>query len=262
MSGAILWVSKQNDSTTLQSIYSLHRWPPHQRGRNEICRRIVRSLLTNCLEMLVLGTTWTSWHLVVREQSCKISHKNGLRHVTNDWQGWFPIFITRMTIVNIVMRETRHSTADRVYSRTQTLLATLRTQNQPQVVSSVFLEVVLLSQSVGCSRNKLRFRTVLQNLKSFHWMLDYVRMGYLLLIFGTLWLKFYIQPKIKVNHNILAPRKLGQFLFPKPRPNMSQENRRLTNPVRWITYLPTRILLKESLICTSLKTTKQWSKWS
>ena len=33
--------------------------------------------------------------------------------------------------------------------------------------------------------NKLRFRTVLQNLKSFRWMLDYVWMGYLLLIFVT-----------------------------------------------------------------------------
>ena len=28
MCGAILWVSKENDSTTLQSIYSMNRWPP------------------------------------------------------------------------------------------------------------------------------------------------------------------------------------------------------------------------------------------
>ena len=43
-----------------------------------------------------------------------------------------------------------------------------------------------LSQSVGCARNKHRFRTVLQNLKLFLWTLDYVWMGYLLSIFGTL----------------------------------------------------------------------------
>ena len=32
-------------------------------------------------------------------------------------------------------------------------------------VSCVFMEVELVSQSVGCARNKLRFRTVLRNLK-------------------------------------------------------------------------------------------------
>ena len=51
------------------------------------------------------------------------------------------MFITQMTVVNVVMWETRHSTADWVCSMTQTLLATLRSQNQPQVVSCVFLEV-------------------------------------------------------------------------------------------------------------------------
>ena len=30
MCGTILWVGKQDDTTTLQSIYSMHRWPPLQ----------------------------------------------------------------------------------------------------------------------------------------------------------------------------------------------------------------------------------------
>ena len=46
-----------------------------------------------------------------------------------------------MTIDNIVMRETRHSIVDWVYSKTQTLRATLKTQNQPQGESCVFSEV-------------------------------------------------------------------------------------------------------------------------
>ena len=92
--------------------------------------------------------------------------------------------------VTIVMWETQYSVADLVYSKTQTLLATWRTQNQLQVVSCEFWEVELLSQSLGCARNKFRFRTFLQNLKLFLWMLDYVWMDYLLLIFGTLWLRF------------------------------------------------------------------------
>ena len=46
-----------------------------------------------------------------------------------------------MTIVKIAMWETRHSIADWVIIKTQTLLATLRTLSQPQEVSCVFLEV-------------------------------------------------------------------------------------------------------------------------
>ena len=52
MCGTILWVSKHDDSTTLQSIYSMHWWPSFQRKRNEICRKITKSMLSNCSEML------------------------------------------------------------------------------------------------------------------------------------------------------------------------------------------------------------------
>ena len=71
--GAILWVSKQDESTTLQSIYSMHRWPPLQRRRNEICWRIVTSMLSNCSEMFLL--VGTNWYSMVSEQICKIHHK-------------------------------------------------------------------------------------------------------------------------------------------------------------------------------------------
>ena len=43
----------------------------------------------------------------------------------------------------------------------------------------------ILSQSVGCARNKLLSRAAPQSLRAFLWMLDYVWMGYLLPIFGT-----------------------------------------------------------------------------
>ena len=57
--GTILRVSKQDDSLTLQSIYSMHRWPPLQRRRRDkICWRIVKHLLSNCSEMLIFGTYW------------------------------------------------------------------------------------------------------------------------------------------------------------------------------------------------------------
>ena len=46
-----------------------------KKGGIRISWRIVISLIINCLEVFILGTNWTIWHLVVREQACKISHK-------------------------------------------------------------------------------------------------------------------------------------------------------------------------------------------
>ena len=48
----------------------------------------------------------------------------------------------------------------------------LRTQNLLREEHYVFLAVIHLFQLVGCARNKLQFRTVPQNHKSFLWMQD------------------------------------------------------------------------------------------
>ena len=74
MFGTILWVGKQDDSTTLQSIYSMQRWPLLQRGRNKICRRIVKNMLSNCSEMLVLSTNWKTWYSMVSKKTCTIDY--------------------------------------------------------------------------------------------------------------------------------------------------------------------------------------------
>ena len=47
----------------------------HHVRRKKICWRIVRSLLANCLEMLVLGTNLKTRHSVVGQQTCTINHK-------------------------------------------------------------------------------------------------------------------------------------------------------------------------------------------
>ena len=75
MCGKILWVGKQDDSTTLQSINSMHWWPSFQRRRIEIRGRIVKSMLSNCSEMLIRGINWKTRHYVVGQQTCKGSHK-------------------------------------------------------------------------------------------------------------------------------------------------------------------------------------------
>ena len=81
--------------------------------------------------------------------------------------------------------ETRLSIVDWAFSKTQILLATLRTQNQLREESYVFLEVEHLFLSVGCARNKRQYPTVLQSQKLFRWMLVCEWMDYLRLIYGT-----------------------------------------------------------------------------
>ena len=84
-----------------------------------------KSFLTHCFEMLVLSTNWTTWHPVGQSTSLRDQSQNGLRLVTDAWQGWFLAFITQTNSDNIVMWETRHSIVDWVCFKTQTLLATL-----------------------------------------------------------------------------------------------------------------------------------------
>ena len=70
MCGKILWAGKQDDSTTPQSINSMPWRPSFQRRRIEIRRRIVKCMLSNCSEMLVLGAYWKTWYSMVSEQTC------------------------------------------------------------------------------------------------------------------------------------------------------------------------------------------------
>ena len=75
MCWTILWVGEQDDSTTLQSMNPMHWWPSFQRRRIEIRGRIVKSIISNCSEMLLLGTYWKTWYSLVSEQTCTIDHK-------------------------------------------------------------------------------------------------------------------------------------------------------------------------------------------
>ena len=67
-----------------------------------------------------------------------------------------------------------------VCSMTQILLATFRIQNQLREESCVSLEVEHSFLSVRCAGMKRQYPTVLQNLKSSCWILDYEWMDYLL----------------------------------------------------------------------------------
>ena len=70
--GTILWVGEQNDSTTLQSINSLHWRPSFQRRRNEISWRIVTSMLSIVLKSFFLVRIGKTWYSLVSGQTCTI----------------------------------------------------------------------------------------------------------------------------------------------------------------------------------------------
>ena len=58
------------------------------------------------------------------------------------------------------------------YFKDPILQEILKIQNLHQVEHRAFSEAIRLFQSVGCVRNKLQFRTVQQNQKSFPWTQD------------------------------------------------------------------------------------------
>ena len=112
MCRTILWVGEQNDSTTLQSINSMHWWPSFQRRRIEIRGRIVTSMLSNCSEMPFLGTNWKTWYSMVSEKNLQDQSLNGPKHVTNDYLVWSPTVIIHLSTNSIVMWETLPNNAD------------------------------------------------------------------------------------------------------------------------------------------------------
>ena len=58
MCGAILRADEQNNPATVQSYNSMPGWPSMQTRWIGICRRIVKSMLSNCPQMPVFGTHW------------------------------------------------------------------------------------------------------------------------------------------------------------------------------------------------------------
>ena len=130
MCGTILWVGKQGDLTTLQSIYSMHRWRPWlQRRRNEICWRIVTSMLPNCFEMFILGTNWKPWYSMVQWTNLHDQSRNGPKPVTNAWIDWFHTFITHVNTNSIAMWVILQNNADWDCFKTPVLREILRIQN-------------------------------------------------------------------------------------------------------------------------------------
>ena len=122
--------------------------------------------------MFLFGTNWKTRYSLVSEQMCTINYKMdwSLWHTTISFDLLHP---SHMWLQTIFVWETLPNHADWDCFKTPILREILRTQNLRQVELCSFSEVMRLFQSVGCVRNKLQFRTVQQNQKSFPWTLDW-----------------------------------------------------------------------------------------
>ena len=105
---------------------------------------IVKRMLSNCSEMLILGTCWKTRYSMVGEQICTIHYKMD----QSLWQTLesidFHTFIIHVNTNSIAMWLILQNNADWDCFKTQNLQEILRTQNLRQVEHCAFLKVLLL----------------------------------------------------------------------------------------------------------------------
>ena len=108
---------------------------------------IVKNRMSNRTEMFVFGTQSQTRHSTVRKQASSIVTKllRRRKHVTDAWLVWFFTFMTRVIAENIAMWEIQHSTVDWDYSKTQTVLVTVKTLNRPRerILCNTFHTILL-----------------------------------------------------------------------------------------------------------------------
>ena len=142
-------------------------------------KRKKQNLLKNC-QLPALKLFWNAYiwqeldDLIYCGQGTNLHDRsqNGPKPVTNAWINWYLTFITHVNTNSIVMWVILQNNADWDCFKTPILQEILRIQNLHQVEHCAFLEVIRLFQSVECVRNKLQFRTLQQNQKSFPWTQD------------------------------------------------------------------------------------------
>ena len=215
-------------------------------------------IVLKCSYLARIGRREILWSM----NKLALSIKNGPNLVTNEYLVWSPTFIIQVNTNNVVMWETLPRNAVWDCFKTPILQEILKNQNLQQMEQCAFLKVIHLFQSVGCVRNKLQFRTVQQNQKSFPWMQNQSRTVSPHLIYG-IWSSQFLETRIRViKHGEFCVRtnvKIVQHLTP-----IRNESNFMEWSMIWtmeITFPHTSTLLVWKLCCMCLKTTKQWLRW-
>ena len=167
----VSWQTRRLNNSTRYPLLALTTIISKKKNWNpwENCLKYALKLFWNActwhgLEDLIFYGQWINLH----DRS-----QNGSKPVTNDYLVWSLTFIIHVHTNSIAMCETLPNNADWDCFKTPILQEILRIQNLHQVEHGAFLEAIHLSQSVACVRNRLQFRTVQQNQKSFPWMQDW-----------------------------------------------------------------------------------------
>ena len=195
----VSWQTRRLNNSTKYQLHVLmtiiskkKNWNPWENCQKYDLKLFWNVCIWHVLEDLIFYGQWTNLH----DRS-----KNGPKRVTNDYLVWSLTFIIHVNTNNIAMWETLPNNADWDYFKTPILQEILRIQNLHQVEHCAFSEVIRLFQSVGCVRNKLQFRTVQQNQKSFPWTQDWGWTVYPHLIYGIWSSQFLMETRIRVIKN-------------------------------------------------------------
>ena len=190
------------------------------KGRAWISWRMIGSMHTICLKMLVRGQNWLTRHSVVSQQTCPIYHKVD----SSLWQTFGQTTFLHPSHTRDYRQYChvgKHSTtlSIGVISGLWFLLEIFKIRNQHLEEFCVFLVLAHLRPSVGCARSKLQYHTVPQNLKLYHWMLDCAWTVYLLFICGTLQWRCCVRRKVMQTPMVPSLRETGARpkITPKPK---------------------------------------------
>ena len=236
----------------------------HLDEKNEICGGICKSIISIFSEIFVLGILleilifydqWTNLHDRLQNERKK--------PVTNDFLVWSLTFIEHVNTNSIDMWAILSSNADWDCSKTQILQGILKIQNLLRVEHCAFLEVIHLFRCDGCVRDKLQFRTVQQNKKSFLWIQDWDWMIFSHLIYG-IWSSQLLGTRIRVMKIRTTCQWVNVkfvFVFLTRFTITSNFKEWLMIWIMLILFFQTSNLLKKQLCYLFLRTTKQWSKW-
>ena len=267
MRRTILWIGKEGSGAVIQSVKSLLGWSSIRTGRTRISRRIITNLLTNCLEMLSFGTNWETRHSVVCQQTCKSSHKNGLRHATDDWQDWFHSFIYTNEFQQYChVGNTAQQCRQGLFHDSDFVGDFEDSKSTSVEVLCIFGSHTSVPLSWMCKK-----QTSVSHSSTGSEIISLdagLRMDGLLAL--DLW-DMVIEVLRSTNNNArqgrFAQRDLcgtGDHFINKKRPKhqLKRERERLSDCQIWIMCPRTHILLKASPSCSFLKTTWLTSRWS
>ena len=143
-----------------------HQFKEEELGSVGELTKVRSQIVLKCVYLARIGRPYILWS--VNELARAVTKRT--RACDKRLARLISFFTTQANLTNIVMWETLHNSAGWDCFRTLILPEILKAENRLQGELCAYLAATRLFPQVGCVRNKLQFRTVQQNQKSFLWM--------------------------------------------------------------------------------------------